>query len=156
MLYYAYIYSKIQYGIEVFGSASNTTLKKIQTKQNTALKILFNKDFYTSTNLLHAEMGVLLVKDIYNMYLTKFVYKHQHNLLPEAFDDYYSTNNLIHVHNTRQKANLHKTQYKTMYGEKMIKHKGSQLWNDLPLKVRNCNSIKTFSKYAKEYFIQRY
>ena len=64
MLYYAYIYSKIQYGIEVFGSASNTVLKRIQTKQNTALKILFNKDYYTSTNLLHADLGVLLVKDI--------------------------------------------------------------------------------------------
>ncbi len=30
-LYYAYIFSKIQYGIEVYGRASSTILKKVQT-----------------------------------------------------------------------------------------------------------------------------
>ncbi len=37
--YYAYIYSRIQYGIEVYGKASSTIMKTVQTQQNRALKI---------------------------------------------------------------------------------------------------------------------
>ena len=46
LLYYAYIYSKIKYGIEVYGTANATQIKKVQVKQNSTLKV-FNKDFLT-------------------------------------------------------------------------------------------------------------
>ncbi len=39
-LYYSYIYSKVQYGIELYGKATNTALKKVQVQQNRAVKIL--------------------------------------------------------------------------------------------------------------------
>ena len=39
MLYYAYIYSRIQYGIEMYGTASKKLIKKVQTKQNRAIKV---------------------------------------------------------------------------------------------------------------------
>ena len=64
LLYYAYIYSKIKYGIEVYGTANATQIKKVQVKQNRALKVLFNKDFLTPTDSLHKELEVLKVKDI--------------------------------------------------------------------------------------------
>ncbi len=34
LLYNAYIFSKIQYGIEVYGQASTSTLRKVQIQQN--------------------------------------------------------------------------------------------------------------------------
>ncbi len=64
MLYYAYIYSKIQHGIEVYGRANMTALKKVQTQQNRSLtlKILYNKDldYLTPTSTLHKELDLLL------------------------------------------------------------------------------------------------
>ena len=156
LLYYAYVYSKIQYGLEVFGSASATEMRKIQTKQNTALKILFSKDFYTPTIQLHHDLSVLLVKDIYKLYLTKFVYKHQNGLLPEAFDDYFIKNDTFHTHFTRQNMNLHKSQYKNQTGQKMIKHKGITFWNEFPSNVRNAVSINVFTRKAKEYLLSNY
>ena len=45
MFYYAYFYSKIQYGIEIYGNASASTLDKIQKQQNRCRKILFKKTF---------------------------------------------------------------------------------------------------------------
>ena len=48
LLYYAYIYSKIKYGIEVYGTANATQIKQVQVKQNRALKVLFNKDFFNT------------------------------------------------------------------------------------------------------------
>ncbi len=48
-IYFAYTYSKILYGIEVFGSACNTYMKQIQVQQNRSLKILFQKHYRTQT-----------------------------------------------------------------------------------------------------------
>ena len=48
-LYYAYIYSKIQYGIEVYGHAKPSYLHKIQIKQNRALETLFKLDYRSPT-----------------------------------------------------------------------------------------------------------
>jgi hypothetical protein len=42
LFYHAYILSKIQYSIEIYGTAASSTLRKIQTQQNRALKILYS------------------------------------------------------------------------------------------------------------------
>ncbi len=52
-LYYAYCFSRISYGIEVYGASSKIYIRKIQVIQNGILKTLYNKDRYTLTNILH-------------------------------------------------------------------------------------------------------
>ncbi len=105
--YYAYIYSKIQYGIEVHRRENKTALKNVQIQQNRLLKILHNKDYFTPTIQLHIYLNLLLVWDIYKLDIAKFVYKHQTNTLPEIFDNIFTVNNEIYHHNTRQRGNLH-------------------------------------------------
>ncbi len=75
LLYYAYIYSKVQYGIEVYGRATITSLKNVQTQQNRALKILYNKYDLTPTKELHQDLQIILIQDIYKLSIAKFVYK---------------------------------------------------------------------------------
>ncbi len=48
-IYFAYTYSKILYGIEVYGSACNVYMKQIQVQQNRSLKILLQKHYNTHT-----------------------------------------------------------------------------------------------------------
>ncbi len=107
IFYYDYIYSKIQYGIEVYGKASITALRKVQTQQNRAIKILFNKDFLTPTHSLHKDIDILLVQDIFKLYILKFVDKQQKQLLPNIFNNFYITSKETHNYNTRQRGNLH-------------------------------------------------
>ncbi len=49
-IYFAYTYSKILYGIEVYGSSCNTYMKQIQVQQNISLNILFQKHYMTHTH----------------------------------------------------------------------------------------------------------
>ena len=49
-LYFAFIHSRIKYGIEVFGDCANEYLQKLQVIQNKLLKLLLNFDRRTSTN----------------------------------------------------------------------------------------------------------
>ncbi len=63
-LYYDYVYSRIQYRIEVYGHTSSQNIKRLQIVQNRTLKILFNRDFYEPTHMLHSELSILKVSDI--------------------------------------------------------------------------------------------
>jgi len=71
-LYHAYAYSKIQYGIEVYGSGKQGMTKQVQVLQNRILKILFNLDWLTPTKQLHKNLNLLLVTDILNVQLSNF------------------------------------------------------------------------------------
>jgi hypothetical protein len=155
LFYNAYILSKIQYGIEVYGTAACSALKKVQTQQNRALKILYSKDFYTPTKLLHKELNILLVEDIYRLSVSKFVYKHQNDLLPSIFDKFFTQNTTIYSYNTRQSRGLYANHPKRKSGEKRIKYQGTILWNSIPEQTRYL-SIKTFTKKVKQGFLCMY
>ncbi len=156
VLFQAYIFSKIQYDIEVYGKALPTIIKKVQTQQNRALKILFSKDYYTPTKLLHKELNILLINDIYKLYILKFVYKHQNNNLPNIFNHYFILNNNIHNHRTRQSNAIHIKQTSNKKGKDTIKYQGAVLWNSIPDAIRKAQTIKTFSKKIKKHLLSFY
>ena len=156
IVYYAYIYSKIQYGIEVYGRASNTALRKVQTQQNRAIKILFNRDFLTPTRSLHKDIDILLVEDIFKLNILKFVYKQQNQLLPNIFNNFYITNKETHNYDTRQRGKLHVNKITKKYGKDTIKHMGTIYWNQLPIPITTSKTVKRFSKQVKKHFVSFY
>ena len=156
ILYYAYIYSTIQYGIEVYSQGNKGGMKKIQIKQNRALKVLYKKDFLTPTLELHREAKVLLVNDIAKLNILKFVYKQRHGETPDAFRNYYIENMFIHAHNTRQAKNLHITTNKNKFGRKSLKYRGAVYWNETEGEIREAKSIKCFAKNIKNNIIEEY
>ena len=62
--YYALIYSKIKYGITVYGFANKDKIERIQILQNKLLKVLLSKNYRYPTSDLHKELGILKVQDI--------------------------------------------------------------------------------------------
>ena len=72
-LYFAFIHSRIKYGIEVFGYCANEYSQKLQVIQNKLLKLLLNFDRRTSTNELHHQLSLLKVVDIHNVNVLSFV-----------------------------------------------------------------------------------
>ena len=65
-LYYAFIYSKIKYGIEAYGNTSAKNIYRIQVILNKLLKLILRWDRQTSTNFVHSDLKILKVQDIYN------------------------------------------------------------------------------------------
>ena len=155
-LFYAYFYSSLQYGIEVYSQGTNKNLKKLQVKQNRALKILHHKDFLTPTIELHRDCKMLLVKDTAKLNTVKFVYKQRNGQAPDAFRNYYIENMFVHQHNTRQAKNLHVPQQRNTYGHKSAKYRGAVWWNEIKSSVREAGTIKTFSKNVKKSILDSY
>ncbi len=67
--------------MEAYGRGNATVMKKVQTQQNRAIKILFNKNYYTPTKILHKDLDILLIQDIYKLSIAKLVYKQKNVLL---------------------------------------------------------------------------
>ena len=85
------------------------TLKQIQTKQNRAIKALYNLDYLTPTKQMHKNLKLLMVDDIGKINTLKFVHNQRNNKTPIVFKNYFIENRAIHQHNTRQSKDLHNT-----------------------------------------------
>ena len=62
IVYYACIYSRISYGIEVYGACGVTLQKKLQIVMNKLIKSLFIKSPYHGTNEMFKELSMLKIK----------------------------------------------------------------------------------------------
>ena len=158
LMFTAYFASKLYYGLELIGSADNTLIHKLQVKQNRALKILFNKDFYTPTSKLHHDLKVLKVEDAYRFNLAKFVFKQQNNLLPDIFKNHYVKIYETHGHKTRQNEllKIDNTPMNSQHREKLSKIIGAKIWNEIPQEIRKAKTLATFKLKCKAYYINRY
>ena len=72
----------------MYGTSSKTLMKKVQTKQNKAIKVLHNKNFFTHTTTLHKELNYPLVNHIEKINVSKFVHKQRNNKTPQIFEQF--------------------------------------------------------------------
>jgi hypothetical protein len=115
----------------------------------------------TNTNILHKELGLLKVEDIYKLSIIKFVHKCKSNEVRGVFKDYYVSRSRIHTYNTRNINSLEIPSYRTKtYGNTGIKYIGVKLYNDMfkRLCFNKCQdlSIKELSEKFKDHCIAHY
>ena len=156
ILYYSFIFPRISYGIEIYGKTSKNNLNKLQIIQNKSLKILLNQHPRTSTNYIHSQAKVLKVEHIYEYVTINFVHKQIHGKLPSIYSTYFTANNRIHRHLTRQNANLHFPQVNSTHGRKMTKFMGPHLWNTLPNNLKHITDNSKFKKAVKHFIVSSY
>ena len=149
-LYYALVYSRIKYGISVYGQACDSKLKRIQTLQNRLLKVLSGKNYRFSTDMLHTEFEILKIKDIVKQEVITFVHNYFSNSLPPVFDGYFETLASNHNRNTRHGSNLIKiTSHTTNFAASSIKIQGAKIWNRLDNNLKSITKVKTFRNKFK-------
>ena len=103
-LYFAFVYSKIKYAIEVYGNCSSTNLNKIQILQNKLMKMLLKLDRRTSTNYLHKMLNICKVNDIYVCCLSNFINDVLCGNCPDVFKNYFAFRR--NVYDVRRKGQV--------------------------------------------------
>ena len=158
-LYYAYVHSKIKYGIQIYGCASKSLMNKIQVLQNKSIKILFGLDFLTPTKQILHDSKLLSVKDLHLITVAQFVHRQQLKLLPPIFDTYFMRNNQTIDRQTRQSTLLRVDRTRTAQAKNKIAIKGSNIWNILTHEL-NTDMTKLspagFVKMVKGHLIAKY
>ena len=82
------------------------------------------------------------------------MYKHQTNLLPQTFSNYFIKHNQIHKYPTRNTEDhiIHNAKNK-MFSDRSIQMTGPTLWNSLDSKMKHCKTIKHFRNELKSSLI---
>ena len=156
-IYHTCIHSKIKYGIEVYGSANETSLNKLQVIQNKLMKLLTKKERQYSTNLLHRNIDILKVHDIHRQSVLQFVHKCKTNKIISNFHNYFTTRGEHHNLHLRNNEDLDQTLYTREHGRTTVQRTGSVYWNQLPdeIKVEN-KSPTVFKTSVFKHFISQY
>ena len=154
-LYFAFIKSRISYGIEVYGHCADEYLSKLQSLQNKLLKRMLKLCRRTSTNQLHRNLSLLKVADTHTVSILCFVNNCTAASCPETFCKYYQGRQT--ERELRNTDYLHVPWAITDMGLSSCNIKGARLWNENFLAVnpylykKNC--IKT---RVRKYLIEKY
>ena len=151
-IYYTMIYSRIKYGISLYGQAGTSKLKRIQTLQNCLLKVLTKKSYRFSTDELHNSLDLLKVDDIAVQEVVTFVHNYFSNSLPPVFAGYFGTLFSQHGINTRNGTYLLTIDgHETDIAASSTKILGAKLWNKLDNGLKNIPNIKLQNQIQKAY-----
>ena len=103
-LFFALVYSRINYGIEVYGSAKWTTLKSIHVACNRVLRTLQNRDRYCNVKLLYSTYGALPIILQHKFSTGRLIFRCLTNctIVPNAIKNLFNLNQALHNYNTRQ------------------------------------------------------
>ena len=153
-LYFAFINSRINYGIEVYGHCANEYLSKLQILQNKLLKLLLKLDRRTSTNQLHRDLSLLKVSDIHDVNMLCFVNNCRATRCPETFCNYYQVRRT--ERELRNNDHLDVPRARTEMGLSSCNIKGAKLWNKHFTTVNSYLYKKCFKAKVTKYFIEKY
>ena len=103
MLYYNFVYSILNHGIIVWGTATQNQLHEINVRMNNIMRtITWNKKF-SHVSHLYKKLNYLKLNDIYRLELAKFMHKICKNKLPIFFQQRFNKIELVHSHQTRKR-----------------------------------------------------
>ena len=154
-IYYALVYSRIKYGINIYGQAGITKIKKIQTLQNQLLKVLSEKKYRYPTLKLHKELDLLVFEDLAKQELLTFVHNYFSNCLPPVFDNYFDR--FDHPHETRNGPNtIIIKRHSTEIAAASVLVKGAKLWNDLDISYKTLTKRNNFRAHFKSETLKLY
>ena len=132
MLYFAFVQPNIDYGLIVWGSATPSALKPIQTNiKKTIRKMLFKKwnhpiePQFQKLNILDFEKLKLLKTGI-------FMWKVLNDKVPQTLKYYFSVRERNYGHNN---AKFHLPLASTNLFKRDIVYQGPKLWNPIPTNI---------------------
>ena len=152
-LYYAFIYSRIKYGIEVYGNCAQTSLHKIQILQNKLLKMIHSLNPRTGTNELHSMLKILKVKDLQSTNIICFVNNCLSRRYSKLFHRYYLDR--ITPYLTRNRGLLI-PKHRTTIGSLSLKIKGAKMWNNFPAETKELRDQLNFRGHVVDLYVNNY
>ena len=152
-LYFAFVYSRIQYGIEIDGNCAKET-SKLHVMQNKLFKLLLKYDRRTPTNFLHHVLSILQLNDMHMVKVLSFVNECRSGRIPDIFLDYYKVRET--EHDLRNNRTLDIPWARTDLGQSRCDIKGARLWNMFFDTVNPLLHKKSFRKRITKYFVSKY
>ena len=117
---------------------------------NVLLILLFNYCLTCCKESLYLQYNTLPPVQLFNYQVLNLVHKTVFSpyLLPSIFQNYFIPTKSIHGYETRHNE-LYLTHINTRFGQRILRYKGTQLWNRLPNNLSNNSASQSFRNKLK-------
>lgn len=149
-LYHAFVQSKLQYMVSIWGAASKFKIATLQTLQNRCLKAVYHKPRLYPTLHLYREVAksILPIAALRE----KQTLIQVHNILWNVSTLHNQTfRQGSHGHNTRNLSHLVITRTKTELGKRAFSYYGKMQYNALPASMKAERNLKRFKDSVTNY-----
>ena len=151
----------MRYGIVVWGNASKSLLKPLETLVNKAIRIMaFIPHGSFNISQVYKDLNLLELPKIHQLETGKFMFKSENMMLPIALGNYFDIDHCAEEHNhfTRRNhsSNVNiapRIKCRTKSGEKSVQFVGSRLWAELPSELKSSESFSAFKYHFKKYLL---
>ena len=145
-LCYAIAYPYIQYCNLVYANTFDTHLDPLEKLQKKLIRLIANAPFLAHTNELFLNNSILKLDDV-NKYCTCiFMFKNRNLFLPIS----------SHNYNTRNRDNLRTQFQRTNVTQQNINFIGPTIWNDIPTRIKEIQTLDSFKRNLKLYLLSNY
>ena len=153
-----YIYSRIQYGITVWGTAKQTYLECLRVRLNKVLRIILSCGIENPINKIYSTLQFLKIDDIYEFELNKFLHQLHHGKLPEVFYKSFTKIASVHAHNTsfKQSAFYVLSRVDKSFCKNQFSYRGTKLWCKLDSNYKSIPWTSCKKNIIKKYPLDRY
>ena len=151
----ALVMNKMFYCSTVWSNTSSTNIKKLQLVQNFACRMITNTGKFDHISPGLRELNWLPVKEQLLLREAIMMYKCVNELAPHYLSDLFTKRSDIHQRDTRSHDLLQIPLYKTSAGQRSFHYRGVTIWNDLDIKFKKLDSLKTFKNELKRSMLEQ-
>ncbi len=153
LLIEALVINKLLYSSSMWANTSSKNLKKLQTVQNFACRIITGiKKFDHVTSGLQ-ELNWLSIENLLIYKDTIMAYKCLNNFAPSYLANKFTKRYDIHNCQTRNNHCLNIPSFKTTAGQRTFHYRAVKIWNDIDDELKKIPELKVFKKKLKEHFL---
>ena len=155
LLYFAFIYPNLLFGLVLWGNTYSTYLAKLQRLQNKAIRIISDCNYRSPITPHFYKLDILKIADQYTFEAGKMMYQHSKQAFPPCISSFFSPIFSIHSRRTRSKKKLYIPKFSFSRWQKSIKYQGAKIWNSVPINIRDQNFNK-FKINFKNSLLEKY
>ena len=157
LVYHSLVSSKLRYGLICWATANKTLLDRINVAHNTIITYLTFSKRCSRMWPLYCKIKVLSLPILIQIEKAKTMYKFEHKMLPQVFDNYFQKP--THQHNTRYATTHNNFQVVRISSAKetsLLKYYGPKVWASIPSEIKESQSLKVFVNAYRTHLIGHY
>ncbi len=152
-LYYALVYSRLSYGILLWGASNQNSIKSLFLQQKKVVRVIAKSSYLAHSDPLFSRLNVLKINGIYNLALGTFMYRVLNKTFPGGIDISTIQSQDLHAYSTRTRTNIHIPHCRTKLALNSFIHQGPRLWNNLSTEIVNTNSLSHFRQKLSSHLL---
>ena len=151
LFFNAYILPHIDYCCTIWGNCSDTLTNKLYKFQKRAARIILDQPYDAPSHNLFQELKWMKFHDRIIYKKATFVYKSLNNIFPEYMSNLFKESDNISLRSHSNHA-LCVPKPRLEFCRKSLACSGPVIWNNIPLNIRQSNSLIAFKRLYLSWF----